>query len=645
MGNYDMLLSPIQIGSLIFKNRMTSAPASLALYDGKGCLTPDSIAFFEMRAKGGAACVTLGESIPDIGTGRSHPEQIPLDHPDVSVGLTDAADAIHLHGSIASIELSHGGAMCPSAFLGGKAPMGPSGYVNVNGDLVREMTEEDMYYLAEKYAAAAKLVKDCGYDMLMVHGGHGWLLHQFLSEITNHRKDQYGGSLENRARFPLMIIDSVRKAVGPNFPIEFRMSGAERCPGGYGLETSIPFAEMVAEKVDLLHISVGTKEDDFSNILMHPTNYQAHGENLRFATEIKRHVKIPVASVGGFSVPEEMERVLQEGKVDIISMARGLLADPNLPNKLAAGKRGDVVSCIRCLECTGSMARNRTVRCALNPDIGRERRAMSPQNAASKKKVLVIGGGPGGMQAAVEAADLGHEVTLVEAGPRLGGMILHSEGLPFKMAMMAYKDTLAAKLAARNVDVRLNTTMTVAEAKAFGADAIIAAIGSTPITPRIPGVDGGNVMQALDWSVNTPVGEKVVIIGGGLVGSEIGIYLGRQGKQVSVVEQRPELVMDCSLFQRQAQLHELEQSVTACCNVTCTKIDEQGVYGLNAEGEETFYPADTVIIAVGMRSTSAEAFRTCAKEFYPIGDCVRVRKIMDAVWEAHCAVQRMSELS
>lgn len=646
MGKFDMLMSPIKIGSLVFRNRITAAPASLAFYDGNGRLTPECAAFFELKAKGGAACVTIGESIPEIGSGRSHPEQIPLDDPDVSVGLTNTADAIHLHGAVASIELSHGGAMCPSALLNGNAPIGPSAMINPSGDAVREMTEDDMFRLAEKYAAAARLIKDCGYDMLMIHGGHGWLLHQFLSELTNHRKDSYGGSIENRARFPLMIVDSVRKAVGPNFPIEFRMSGAELCPGGYGLETSVPFAEMLAEKVDLLHISAGTKGDDYSNILMHPTNYQAHGANLRYAAEIKRHVNIPVAAVGGFSVPEEMERVLEEGQADIISMARGLLADPELPNKLAAGNRGEIISCIRCLECTGSMARNRTVRCALNPDIGRESRVLAGANRSGRKKrVLVIGGGPGGMQAAIEAADLGHQVTLAEAGPKLGGMILHSEGLPFKAAMLAYKETLTKKIGNRDIEVLLNTKMTCADAEAFGADVIIAAIGSLPITPNIPGTDRAHVIQALDWTVDTPVGEKVVIIGGGLVGSEIGIYLGRQGKQVSVVEQRRELVMDCSLFQRTAQLHELAETVTACYGVSCTKIDDHGVHGTTSNGENVFYPADTVILAVGMRpaASQAEGYRSCAKEFYPIGDCTRVRKIMDAVWDAHCAVRRMAE--
>ena len=646
MNHFELLLSPLQIGALTLKNRITCAPCSLALYGPRGCLTPENIAFFEWKAKGGAAAVTIGESIPEISSGRSHLQQIPLDDPDVSVGLAQAADAIHLHGAIASIELSHGGGMCPAAFLKGHSPMGPSPRLNIYGDQVREMTEEDMEHLAQRYAEAAALVKRCGFDMLMIHGGHGWLLHQFLSPRTNRRKDRYGGSLENRARFPLMIVDRVRKAVGPGFPIEYRLSGAELCSDGFGLETSIPFAQMLDGKVDLIHVSAGTKEDEFSNILMHPSNFQPHGANLEYAAQIKKHVKTPIASVGGFSIPEEMERALEDGKADIISVGRGLMADPFMPKKLLTGLRGEVISCIRCLECEGSMARNRTIRCALNPDIGHESSALAPTPFPKKKKhVLVVGGGPGGMHAAVEATDLGHNVTLCEAKSQLGGMILHSEFLPFKSTMLAYKDTMVNKLMRRDVHIQLNTPVTPHLARTIKPDVIIAAIGSDPISPRFPGIDSQHVIQALDWTADTPVGENVVIIGGGLVGCEIGIYLGRQGKNVHVIEQRSELAMDCSYFQRIAQLHELSTAVTACCGITCVGIDHKGVLGTDGNGTSHFYPADCVILAVGMhpRRVQAESLRNCATEFYPIGDCVRVGKIMDAVWAAHCAVVSLSE--
>jgi 2,4-dienoyl-CoA reductase-like NADH-dependent reductase (Old Yellow Enzyme family)/thioredoxin reductase len=641
MSSYEKLLQPLQVAGLRLKNRMLSAPTSLAELGPGEHYSDDNINYYKLKAAGGVALVSVGDCIVDLTTGRSHPMQVGLDDPTAIPYLVTMVDAIHSGGAAAEIEIDHGGALCDPVFIDGKNAMGPSGYVDDWGDEVVEMTEEQIYEIADKFAEAAVVAKNCGFDMVMIHAGHGWLLHQFISPVTNHRTDKWGGSLENRMRFPLLVVEKVRAAVGRNFPIDIRISGSERMPGGYELDTGVEIAKALDGKVDLIHVSAGSQQDPYSAVLMHPGAFQAHGENSGLAAEIKKHVKTPVVTVGAFSEPDKMEAFLEESGVDCIAMGRALIADPFLPRKIMHNKVEDITPCLRCGECQSGMMRNKTMRCAVNPYIGREMEFFHPIPTRETKKILVVGGGPAGMQAAITACERGHQVVLVEKSDRLGGL-KYADNADFKANIRRYRDMTAAKVSRLPIDIRLNTVVTdelVAEVK---PDAIIAAVGADPWALPVPGATGANVVFGAELTKETKVGHRVVVIGGGLIGCEEGIQLAREGHEVTILEMQEELAPDCGRMHRLNVLHqiEVEPTLSTATGYRCTGIDEQGVHAVDADGQEKVFPVDTVVMAAGMRSRSAEVeklskYTPC---FYVVGDASRARQIGQATREGYDAV-------
>ena len=616
MASYEKLLQPLQVAGLRLKNRMLSAPTSMAELGPGEHYSDDNINYYKLKAAGGVALVSVGDVIVDLSTGRSHPMQVGLDDPTAVPYLVKMADAIHSGGAAAEIEIDHGGALCDPVFIDGKNAIGPSGYVDDWGDEVKEMTEEQIYEIADKFAEAAATAKACGFDMVMIHAGHGWLLHQFISEITNHRTDKWGGSLENRMRFPLLVVEKVRAAVGRAFPIDIRISGSERMPGGYDIQTGIEIAKALDGKVDLIHVSAGSQQDEYSCVLMHPGAFQKHGENSGLAAEIKKHVKTPVVTVGAFSEPDKMEAFLEESGVDCIAMGRALIADPFLPRK--------------------------TMRCAVNPYIGRETEYFHPIPTREHKNLLIVGGGPAGMQAAITACERGHKVTLVEKSDKLGGL-KYADNADFKANIRRYRDMTAAKVMSLPVDVRLNTVVTdelVAEVK---PDAIIACVGADPWALPVPGASGENVVFGAELKRADPrVGHKVVVIGGGLIGCEEGIELAKEGHEVTILEMQEELCPDCGRMHRLSVLHEIEVAETlhTATGFRCTGIDTEGVSAVDAEGKEVKFPADTVVMCAGMRPRSAEVERLSkyCTEFYICGDATRARQIGQATRDGYDAV-------
>ena len=642
MASYEKLLQPLQVAGLRLKNRMLSAPTSMAELGPGEHYSDDNINYYKLKAAGGVALVSVGDVIVDLSTGRSHPMQVGLDDPTAVPYLVKMADAIHSGGAAAEIEIDHGGALCDPVFIGGKNAIGPSGYVDDWGDEVKEMTEEQIYEIADKFAEAAATAKACGFDMVMIHAGHGWLLHQFISEITNHRTDKWGGSLENRMRFPLLVVEKVRAAVGRAFPIDIRISGSERMPGGYDIQTGIEIAKALDGKVDLIHVSAGSQQDEYSCVLMHPGAFQKHGENSGLAAEIKKHVKTPVVTVGAFSEPDKMEAFLEESGVDCIAMGRALIADPFLPRKIMRGKVADITPCLRCGECQSGMMRNKTMRCAVNPYIGRETEYFHPIPTREHKNLLIVGGGPAGMQAAITACERGHKVTLVEKSDQLGGL-KYADNADFKANIRRYRDMTAAKVMSLPVDVRLNTVVTdelVAEVK---PDAIIACVGADPWAPPVPGASGENVVFGAELKRADPrVGHKVVVIGGGLIGCEEGIELAKEGHEVTILEMQEELCPDCGRMHRLSVLHEIEVAETlhTATGFRCTGIDTEGVSAVDAEGKEVKFPSDTVVMCAGMRPRSAEVERLSkyCTEFYICGDATRARQIGQATRDGYDAV-------
>ena len=639
---YPKLLSPIKLAGLTLKNRIFSAPTSLSELGPDTKYTKEAYEYYKLRAAGGAAVVCVGEVIVDLANGKSHPEQIGIDDPRNSSAFCKLVDAIHSHGAAASAELDHGGALCAPEFLG-KTPAGPSAYVDSWGDEVRAMTEKEILHAAKMFGQAAATAKHYGFDMVTVHAGHGWLIHQFLSPLTNFRTDKWGGSVENRLRFLLLCIDEIRAAVGKNFPIEVRISGAERTPGGYGLDFGVEIAKALDGKVDLIHVSAGTQQVDYSCVKMHPGPFENDMENRNLAAEIKKHVKTPVCSVGAYNFPEQMEDALESGDADCIAIGRGLVADPFLPRKIIEGREQDITPCLRCSDCMSSMIAFKGMRCAVNPIIGRECDFFHPLPVRQHKKILVAGGGPAGMEAALTAAERGHEVVLCEERPVLGGALKFADnGAHNKLTMKRYRDSQIRKVTEDPaIDVRLNTRVDEAVVAEVKPDVLIAAVGALPVTPPIPGADGENVIFGADLMGDTPLGKNVTVIGGGMIGCEESVYLSDLGHNVTIVELQDDIAADCLKYPFLWLHHEVEErDIRVLTSSSCTSIGKDSVTVRHADGTEETFPCDSVVLAAGMRSRSdeVERLRPLVNTFYVVGDARQARNVMMAVRDGYDAV-------
>jgi 2,4-dienoyl-CoA reductase-like NADH-dependent reductase (Old Yellow Enzyme family)/thioredoxin reductase len=641
---YPNLCKPIQIGDVVFKNRMFSAPMGGTDITADCTIGPKTTAFYELRAKGGAASVTVSEVVVHPETEGSHMFHLDLQTVGSLSSFTYTADAIRRHGAIASVELSHSGQYAGTYLTDkdkkeGLAQWGPSETVRPDGLPVKELTVELIADIVAAYGRCAALAKRAGYEMIMVHGGHGWLINQFLSPYFNKRKDQYGGSLENRVRFAQEVLDSVRENVGPGFPIEFRMSGSELFDGGYTLEDGVEIAKLMESRVDLLHISAGTYQRGFGTT--HPSMFVPHGCNVYLAAEIKKHVSVPVATLGGLNDPEMMEEIIASGKADVVDMARALLADPELPEKVMENRDEDIVKCLRCFVCMAERAVTSTRRCAVNPLIGREIEGMEIIPAAKKKKVLVAGAGPGGLQAALIAAKRGHQVILCEASDEVGGILKGERAIPFKYEMYELGKTLAKLAEDEGVEIRLNTKVTKDYALKEAADALIIAVGSEPLIPPIKGIEGENVIVVNDYYLKkNQVKDSVVVLGGGLAGCEAAIHFAREGKKVSLVEMRDELAVDANIRHRPLLLDEIKKcQIAVHTGLKGIEVQDAGVLCQDQDGKEMLISGQTIIAAMGQKALrqTVEELYDCAPRVATIGDCVKPANITAAVYQGHHA--------
>ena len=644
MTPYPHLFTPIKIGGQLIKNRIFSAPTGLMSYTARGHLTTENMAYYELKAKGGCGVVTLGESIVHAATGQSHDRQICLDDPHVLPSLTNTARAITRYGAVANIELSHGGKYAGLASIGGhkkerRPAYGPSHDVLPSGEEVLEMPQKLIYEILDAYGAAADVAKRAGFGMVMVHAGHGWLFNQFLSPLENRRKDEFGGSLENRARFLLMALDRVRQAVGPGFPIQIRMNGDDFTEGGLHLEDYKELARMVESRVDLFNISCGSHERQELFVRTHPSAFLDHGCNVYLAAAIKQVVSKPVSCVGALGDPEQCEEIIASGQADIVELGRALLADPFLPKKAYTGQKEDITPCLRCFVCLGESVINGTNRCSVNPVIGaelEEKYYVAPP--LSKKKVLVVGGGPAGMEAAITAARRGHEVLLYEKTDALGGALKFAEAVPFKQDLYRFTQCLIRRVESSGVKVTLNQRVDRALAEKVRPDVLIIAVGAQPVIPAIPGIASDKVVSVAQAEANPDaLGERVVILGGGLVGCETGIHLGMKGKQVTIVEMRDTLAADVNMFHGMALGQELNKYVTAVTGGTGRAVTDEGLVYTDREGQEHLLPADAVLCAVGMRACTdvMEKLWNVVDEQYVIGDCVKPAQVTQAISDAY----------
>jgi len=638
---FPHLCQPLHVGNVTFRSRMCSAPMGFPDLTPDGLLTRDAIAFYEERAKGGAALVTVSEAMVDYVHGRTHGKLINLQNPEVLAGLTNVARAIQRHGALASIQLNHAGMLSEFDVVEAEKKgdkelhYGPVDAVMPNGTRVMAMDQQIIDETVALFEKGAALVKRAGFDMIMLHAGHGWLIHQFLSPLTNTRTDRYGGSLENRARLCIEILQAIRRAVGPGFPIDLRFSAMETEAGGVDLQQAAAFAKIVEPYVDLLHVSAGG-ERDFH--ITHPSMFQEPGCNVAFAAEIKKHVSIPVAAVGALNEPEQMEEIIASGQADLVCMARALLADPELPKKVEQNRTDEILRCLRCFVCHAERMLTQTRICALNPIIGREFESRFALPPARSKRVLVAGGGPGGLQCALTAAQRGHKVILCEKEAELGGKLRCEAGVSFKQAFPKYIRTMERRLELAGVEVRKNTAVTPELVRQLEPDALMVAIGAEPLQPPIPGIERTIPATMLEER-RQELGHQVVILGGGLVGCEAAVDLAQNGHTVTLVEMRSDVAVDANPRHRPALMKLLRELTDVRTGLRAAAVAEEGLLCRDAEGNETLFPADSVLCAAGMRVNHelVDQLRGLCPQTEIIGDCRKPGMIRAATFRGYHA--------
>lgn len=690
---FARLLAPGRIGRMELRNRIIMAPMGTGYATEEGLVTQRLKDYYEERARGGAALIIPGVLSVDPAGGRCASDQLSIAADQYVPGLKELTDAVHRHGAKIAAQIQHAGKIATVDVCLAVQPVTASemsaadanAAVDLNLDEImrmaqrfskmppnfmsRAMTLEEIPHYVALFAEAAERARRSGFDGVEIHAAHGYQIYSFLSPYANHRTDQYGGDLKNRARFLLEIIQATRAKVGPDYPVWCRIDGREwNVPGGITPEDSRALSIMLQEAgVDAIHVSgYGAVPGTFIDA---PITYLP-GRLVPDAENVKRAVKIPVIAVGRIS-PELGEEVLRQGQADFIAMGRALLADPELPNKLAAGKRDEVRPCIRCYECASAHVESMSTICSVNVACGREAEfRFAP--AAKPRNVAIIGSGPAGMEAARIAALRGHKVTLYEKNRRLGGSLVFASVV--SEDNQGLLDWMIGQMKKLPIDIRMGAEVTPESIKAANHDVTIVAVGPNIDAPKIPGGERRNVITGKDlremmngrdlsgkmaWWIKLglplvkpvlqrmspsaaaaftrrwmPVGKNVVVIGGDLVAVELAEFLVERGRKVTMVSTERSMAPEMSIARRWRVLGGLRQHGVVMHNkARYGEFSDKGVVFSDKEKKTQTIPADTVVIAEGIKNNPGlfQALDGKLPEVYQAGDCADVRLILGAI--------------
>lgn len=635
---FPHLFTPGRIGSLTLKNRILKAPQSSGMSNMDGTVSERLVRYYRDQAAGGAGCIVVEYAyVDDIGAKSAHchlgissNEHIP--------GLAWLAENIREMGSVPGIQIEHCGRQ---KFLGTQPICAPSAIpwpklwdqYGVQA-VPHVLTVEEIQDIVHAFGDSALRAKQAGFELVEIHGAHGYLLTNFFSPHTNHRTDLYGGSLENRMRIYVEIVRDVRKKVGPDFPVTIRLSGTDYEPDGFPIEDTIAMARVLEkEGIDAFHISGGDH-----HTMIHQVSPMAMSicHNTWAAEAIKKAVGVPVIASGSITLPQYAEEIIASGKGDFVGLGRPLWADPEWPNKAAADHPEDIRPCIRCNE--GCLERTffnyKAITCALNPVVSREGE-LKITPAPVKKKVAVVGAGAAGLEAARVLALRGHDVTLYEEKDKKGGLLHEAAAPEFKADIrpfMQYQITAIEKLGIPVVQKK------AIPADLEGFDAVVCATGSLPIIPNLPGVDKPIAVDCLN-AINgaKPVGKKVVVVGGGLVGTETALDLAENGHSVTLVELLPRIMKDVAVTDFLAYSERIAKTdMRILTNTRLEEVLDNGARISGPKGEEVV-EADTVILALGLKAEQGlyNELAAAGKEVYLAGDAVKAGKIFDAIHTAY----------
>lgn len=651
---YPHLFTPLIVGrekKVTYKNRVMVGPIGpmgISL-DAIGRLTDAGVDQYGRYARGGFSSVCIPYEIPYCG---GHSRTLSLDpREDGLYFIHNVQRVIHGFGARSMCEIYHPG-MCMIEACGEELISADS-FV-YNGRHVRAMNEEDMERVASMYVEAARLAARAGFDGLTLHYGHGWLMHNFLCPLTNHRTDGYGGSVENRVRFPRRVLELIRKAV-PDMVVELRMCGSDKTEGGIEIPDAVEQALMFQDVVDMIHVTSGGRTTALSRARQSPSYFSPAAVNAP-ATEAfkKAGVKVPVGIIGAVHDPNIAERLLADGVADYVLMSRQVIADNDWMNKVKAGREEDIRPCLRCSYCLDGGRRGKLTSevnitpdfttdayCSVNPLYIQGNSLPRFFRPTAGRKVAVIGGGVAGMQAALSASANGHHVTLFEKSPRLGGQLnVYPDDLWFKKQMVAFRRYMVRQIEKSGVGVVLNKEVTAEEIAAEKFDVAIVAIGSRQAVPPIPGMEGKNVVMAWDaFASEETMGKSVVVVGGGSVGCEVALFLAEKGHVLTVVEMGAYIAANSEVGERTSLIEQLEKhDVTVLENTLCVEIMNKGIVVRGSDGTERELVADSVVVSAGSAVPTQErdSFENAAFDVYHVGDCdgagASVRHAVNGAW-------------
>lgn len=650
--DYPNIFKPITVNRTTFKNRVVMTPMGTNYGEPDGQMSYQHINYYRLRAKGGTGLIIVENANVDFATGSNGTSQIRIDHDCFMPRLYKLTETIHDEGGMVAIQINHAGASASSARTGVQPVSSSNVPSKDGGEEPRPLTKEEMEVIVKKYGEAAKRAVTAGFDAVEVHCGHSYLISQFLSPIYNKRTDEFGGSPENRARFGRMVLEEVRKQVGPFTPILCRISADEMLPGGNTLEDCLEYLQYFDEFVDVYNVSAGLNQSLQYQI---DSNCYADGWRSYMAKAVKEKYGKPVITMGNIRSPKVANEILERGDADFIGIGRGLIADPDWVNKAEFGCEDDIRKCISCnIGCAGNrIGNNRPIRCTVNPAVleGEEYRKLKVNKACN---VVVIGGGTTGMEAACTAAEVGCSVFLIEKADHLGGLAVEISKFPDKNRLRDFPDYLERRIAKlHNLHTFLSTEATPEFVKSLNPDVIVNATGSLPLILPIPGLkenvnkEGGKVKTVLGVIDNLPnypedlTGKKAVIVGGGAVGLDVVEYFAPKGADTTVIEMMPAIgagldpITKVSIadLMKKYDVHQRPSTALQEVKPDCFVVK-------NPDGEIEEVPFDYGCICMGLKSNNPvldmlneEFGEDGAIEIMNIGDSKRQRRIIDGTEE------------